>query len=54
MRPPSRPAGIEREKNVDLRRILYGLHAILRFHFAHEKEQYLPLLEDGAALRPAS
>jgi soluble P-type ATPase len=33
----------------DLRRILYGLHAILRLHFAQEEEQYLPLLEDGAA-----
>jgi len=38
----------------DLRRILYGLHAILRLHFAQEEEQYLPLLEDGTALRPAS
>jgi heavy metal translocating P-type ATPase len=35
----------------DLRRILYGLHAILRLHFAQEEEQYLPLLEEGAALR---
>jgi hypothetical protein len=33
----------------DLRRILYGLHAILRLHFAQEEEQYLPLLEDGGA-----
>jgi Hemerythrin HHE cation binding domain len=33
----------------DLRRILYGLHAILRLHFAQEEEQYLPLLEDSAA-----
>jgi heavy metal translocating P-type ATPase len=32
----------------DLRRILYGLHAVLRLHFAQEDEQYLPLLEDGA------
>jgi heavy metal translocating P-type ATPase len=31
----------------DLRRILYGLHAILRLHFAQEEEQYLPLLEEG-------
>lgn len=29
----------------DLRRVLYGLHAILRLHFAQEEEQYLPLLE---------
>jgi heavy metal translocating P-type ATPase len=31
----------------DLRRILYGLHAILRLHFAQEEEQYLPLLDGG-------
>ncbi|MES1240012.1 MAG: heavy metal translocating P-type ATPase [Acidobacteriota bacterium] len=31
----------------DLRRTLYGLHAILRLHFAQEEEQYLPLLEEG-------
>jgi heavy metal translocating P-type ATPase len=37
----------------DLRRILYGLHAILRLHFAQEDEQYLPLLEDGTADEPA-
>ncbi len=35
----------------DLRRTLYGLHAILRLHFAQEEEQYLPLLEEGAARR---
>jgi soluble P-type ATPase len=31
----------------DLRRVLYGLHAILRLHFAQEEEQYLPLLDHG-------
>lgn len=34
-----------------LRRTLYGLHAILRLHCAQEEEQYLPLLEEGAARR---
>ena len=29
----------------DLRRLLYGLHAVLRLHFAQEEETYLPLLE---------
>jgi len=29
----------------DLRRVLYGLHAILRLHFAQEEQQLLPLLE---------
>ncbi|HTQ80805.1 MAG TPA: heavy metal translocating P-type ATPase, partial [Thermoanaerobaculia bacterium] len=33
----------------DLRRLLYGLHAILRLHFAQEEEQYLPLLEGEPA-----
>ena len=29
----------------DLRRVLYGLYAIVRLHFAKEEEVYLPLLE---------
>jgi hypothetical protein len=32
----------------DFRRVLYGLHAILRLHFAQEEEQYLPLLDGDA------
>ena len=32
----------------DLRRILYGLDAILRLHFAQENESYLALMESGA------
>jgi heavy metal translocating P-type ATPase len=35
---------LSHEDKADLRRILYGLHAILRLHFAQEDEQYLPLL----------
>jgi soluble P-type ATPase len=35
---PSR--GPDREDLVDLRRVLYGLHAILRLHFAQEEEAY--------------
>ncbi|MEO7793927.1 MAG: heavy metal translocating P-type ATPase [Thermoanaerobaculia bacterium] len=35
------------EDKTDLRRILYGSHAILRLHFAQEEEQYLPLLSAG-------
>jgi hemerythrin-like domain-containing protein len=34
----------------DLRRLLYGLHAILRLHFAQEEEEYLPLVGAGAAV----
>jgi Hemerythrin HHE cation binding domain len=32
----------------ELRRILYGLDAILRLHFAQENESYLALMESGA------
>src|SRR6266511_1743969 len=35
--PPEGPAA---EDLVDLRRVLYGLHAILRLHFAQEEEAY--------------
>ncbi|MEP6757982.1 MAG: heavy metal translocating P-type ATPase [Actinomycetota bacterium] len=34
------PAGPDRDDLVDLRRVLYGLHAILRLHFAQEEEAY--------------
>ena len=43
------------DDRTDLRRVLYGLHAILRLHIAQEEEQYLPLLGEpavGAATRP--
>ena len=33
----------------DLRRALYGLHAILRLHMAQEDEEYLTLFEDALA-----
>ena len=32
----------------DLRRILYGLYAILMLHFAQEEESYLALIEERA------
>ena len=31
----------------DLRRVLYGLHAILKLHFAQEEESYLTLMRKG-------
>jgi heavy metal translocating P-type ATPase len=31
----------------DLRRILYGLHAVLKMHFAQEEEHYLTLLDEA-------
>ncbi len=44
--PPEGPTG---EDLGDFRRILYGLDAILRLHFAQEEESYLPLLDGKAA-----
>jgi iron-sulfur cluster repair protein YtfE (RIC family) len=46
--PAGEPPPLAPDDLRDLRRILYGLHAVLRLHFAQEDEQYLPLLEDGA------
>ena len=34
------PEGPSPDDLVDLRRVLYGLHAILRLHFAQEEEAY--------------
>ncbi|HLB39691.1 MAG TPA: hemerythrin domain-containing protein, partial [Actinomycetota bacterium] len=34
------PEGPDSDDLVDLRRVLYGLHAILRLHFAQEDEAY--------------
>jgi heavy metal translocating P-type ATPase len=48
------PAGPEPEDRTDLRRILYGLHAILRLHFAQEEEAYLSLLDHGGQQRTNS
>ena len=38
---------------VDLRRVLYGLHAILRLHFAQEEEAYA-WLSSGEEFVPVS
>jgi heavy metal translocating P-type ATPase len=45
------PAGPDPEDLTDLRRILYGVHAILRLHFAQEEEAYLSLLDHGGQER---
>jgi len=37
-----------------LGRILYGLHAILRLHFAEEEEIYLPLIDQGLSREEAA
>jgi heavy metal translocating P-type ATPase len=39
---------------IDLRRVLYGLHAILRLHFAQEEEAYAWLADEGSADEPAA
>ena len=38
----------------DLRRILYGLHALVKTHFAKEEELYLPLLDERLTLDEAT
>jgi hypothetical protein len=38
----------------ELRRILYGLYAVLRLHFAQEDEAYLSILQDGDNARQLS
>jgi hypothetical protein len=40
------PDGPSPEDLVDLRRVLYGLHAILRLHFAQEEEAYSWLADE--------
>jgi hypothetical protein len=40
------PEGPGAEDLVDLRRVLYGLHAILRLHFAQEEEAYSWLADE--------
>jgi hypothetical protein len=44
--------GPSAEDLMDLRRVLYGLHAILRLHFAQEEEAYawLASSEEGVAV----
>ncbi len=46
----SASAPLAPEDRRDLRRVLYGLHSILRLHFAQEEEHYLPLLEEAPAV----
>jgi iron-sulfur cluster repair protein YtfE (RIC family) len=42
------PEGPTTEDLVDLRRVMYGLHAILRLHFAQEEEAYAWIAADFA------
>ncbi len=43
--------GPEPEDLPDLRRLLYGLHAVLRLHFAQEEELYQSVTDDGGGRR---
>jgi heavy metal translocating P-type ATPase len=45
------PGELEGEDRRDLRRLLYGLEAILRLHFAQEEEHYLEILDAPARRR---
>ena len=38
----------------DLRRLLYGLYAIISLHFAKEEEVYLPILDSGLSAEDAA
>ena len=50
-RLPLRPGRLGADEVTGLRRILYGLYALVKLHFAKEEEIYLPLLD--ARLTPA-
>jgi hypothetical protein len=41
---PDANGALEAETLADLRRVLYGLHAVVTLHLAQEDELYLPLL----------
>lgn len=43
------PEGPDEDDLAEIRRLLYGLHAILRLHFAQEDEGYLSLAEPESA-----
>jgi heavy metal translocating P-type ATPase len=43
------PKGSDDDDMTELRRLLYGLHAILLLHFAQEDEGYLSLLDESEA-----
>ena len=41
-----REDGLPAQSLPDVRRVLYGLHAVLRLHFAQEEELYHTLADD--------
>ena len=46
----ARPRPPDADDVLELRRLLYGLHAILRLHFAQEEEGYFSLLDEAGAV----
>jgi hemerythrin-like domain-containing protein len=48
------PEGPDSDDIIELRRLLYGLHAILQLHFAQEDEGYLSLADDELSARSVS
>lgn len=46
------PGELTPQQLVELRRELYGLHAIMRLHMAQEDEEYLSLFDDAAPASP--
>jgi iron-sulfur cluster repair protein YtfE (RIC family) len=46
------PEGPDAEDRPYLRKLLYGLYAILRLHFAQEDDDYLSLVDEGAEDEP--
>ena len=47
-------SGGEAERERDLRRVLYGLYALVKTHFAKEEEIYLPLMDERLTLAEAA
>jgi heavy metal translocating P-type ATPase len=45
------PAEVDAEDVIEIRRVLYALHAVLSLHFAQEDEGVFPLLDDAPARR---
>jgi heavy metal translocating P-type ATPase len=46
------PSGLDEDDVLELRRVLYGLHAILELHFAQEEEGYLSLADEAPTDEP--
>ena len=47
------PEGPSAEQGEGLRRLLYGLYALVHVHFAKEEEVYLPLLDEALTVAEA-